>query len=289
VGKAAKKKLEKKKSSALPPATPNWPLLGLAGLGIVLAGYLTVAAWTGKALQGCPVGSACDVVLTSSWARLLGLPTSFWGLLLYAGLALSALSKDVRSRWKIAWSLALFGVLYSGYLTSVSVFRLDAACPYCLGSAALLSAILALTAYQRPAALQNFAWPSWLLKSAGASAGLVLLIHLHYSGVLGKPAAPEDPTVRALAEHLARSGAKFYGAWWCPHCTDQKEMFGASAHRLPYIECSPGGRRGPQAKECEGAAIRSYPTWIINGQRFEGVLSLKELSARSGFQARASP
>lgn len=289
MGRAARKKLEKKKAPPAPAARPNWPLLALASAGLLLTGYLTLAAWSGQTLQGCQAGSPCDVVLSSSWARLFGLPTSFWGLLAYLALALSALLKDAAARWRLAWSIALFGVLYSGYLTSISLFRLDAACPYCLASAGLLTAILALTAWQKPQSLPHLAWPAWLLKTVGGGAALVLALHLHYAGILGRPAAAEDPTVRALAEHLARSGARFYGAWWCPHCTEQKEIFGASARRLPYVECSPAGRRGPQAKECETAGIRSYPTWIIGGQRFEGVLSLKELSDRSGFATRASP
>ena len=30
-----------------------------------------------------------------------------------------------------------------------------------------------------------------------------------------------------------------YGAYWCPHCAHQKELFGAEAWSLiPYVECS---------------------------------------------------
>lgn len=35
-----------------------------------------------------------------------------------------------------------------------------------------------------------------------------------------------------LARHLAEIGAKKYGAYWCPHCHEQKEPFGLLA------ECS---------------------------------------------------
>tara|TARA_Y100001968_G_scaffold286084_1_gene286504 strand:- start:27 stop:398 length:372 start_codon:yes stop_codon:yes gene_type:complete len=29
-----------------------------------------------------------------------------------------------------------------------------------------------------------------------------------------------------LAEHLTKEGVVMYNAYWCPHCHDQKEMFG---------------------------------------------------------------
>jgi glutaredoxin len=83
---------------------------------------------------------------------------------------------------------------------------------------------------------------------------------------------------------LAKTDAKFYGASWCPHCTQQKTIFGSSASRLPYIECSPAGRKGPEATVCKKLNIRTYPTWIINGQRREGILTAEDLAQYSGFE-----
>jgi uncharacterized membrane protein/glutaredoxin len=269
--------------------SPNWPLLALSVLGMALACYLTFTAWTGGSVKGCTAGSACDVVLTSRWSTLFGYPTSFWGLLAYASLAGIAFVKRADTHWKLAWIVSLFGMLFSVYLTIISLFVLEAACPYCLSSLALMTAILAVVIYQRPADLGQFSWPPWLGKTlAGAAAG-VLVAHLHFAGILGKPPAPEDPTVRALAEHLTKSGAKFYGASWCPHCKEQKEIFGSSVARLPYIECSPGGPQAPPSRECEQARINTYPTWVINGQRREGILGLKDLAELSRFQGATAP
>jgi uncharacterized membrane protein len=270
-------------------AGPNWPLLALSILGVALTGYLTMTSWSGGSVRGCPAGSGCDVVLTSRWATFLGLPISFWGLLAYACLAAIAFVKRADTHWQLAWIVALFGTLYSGYLTVVSIFVLEAACPYCLTSLALMTAILALVSYQRPAQLAQSAWRPLLTKAVPVAGVAVLLLHLYYSGVLGEPPAPEDPLVSTLAEHLNKTGAKFYGASWCPHCQDQKKLFGASAGRLPYVECSPGGRQGPLARACQTARIETYPTWIIKGLRHEGVLTLKQLSDYSGFQSAPVP
>jgi uncharacterized membrane protein len=288
---ARKKKSDRRtpKQVTLPAAGPNWLVLGLALLGMALAAYLTISAWRGQALAACAAGSACDIVLSSRWSKLLGLPTSFWGFVAYASVAGAAFMKRADSRWRLIWVISLFGVLYSIYLTGVSFIALDAACPYCLTSLGLFSAILAVTIYQKPEELPRFEWPAWLLKTAGAGIFAVVVLHLHYAGILGQPAREETPRLRALAEHLAKTEAKFYGAFWCGHCQDQKELFGPSAHRLPYIECTPAGQRGPMAAECLAVNIKSFPTWIINGRRYEGTLTSTELADYSGFKEQPAP
>jgi uncharacterized membrane protein len=285
MGKAARKKRSQGRGAneAAPRAAPNRPLLALAVLGMALSGYLTISAWSGEALAGCAVGSACDVVLGSRWSKLFGLPTSLWGFLVYAALAWTAFLPSAHSRWRLAWTLALFGVLFSLYLTAVALFQLDTACPYCLASLALMAVILGLVAYQRPDNLPGFAWPGWLARTVPAALVAVLALHLHFAGILGTPAPPEDPGARALAEHLVKTDAKFYGASWCPHCQDQKELFGASADRLPYVECSPQGRRTPMSAQCRSAGVEVYPTWIIDGRSYKGMLTLKELAELSRF------
>ena len=45
-----------------------------------------------------------------------------------------------------------------------------------------------------------------------------------------------------LAKRLKAAGARMYGAFWCSHCFEQKQAFGAeAAHDLPYVECYPQG------------------------------------------------
>ncbi len=263
---------------------PSWPLFILAAVGMILTGYLTYAAWQNQSVAGCTVGSPCDVVLTSRWSTLFGMPIAFWGFLTYGLLAAVAWNKQTDSQWKLAWFISSIGVLYSLYLTGISFVVLDAACPYCLISLALMTVIFLYVHFQRPASLANLSWGPWLGKTVGTGLVLIVTLHLHYAGVWGKAPGPEDPWVRGLAEHLTKIEAKFYGAYWCPACKAQKELFGSSVRRLPEIECSPGGQRAPQAPECDEAGIRSYPTWIIDGQRYVGVRSLDELAQASQYK-----
>src|SRR3989344_317950 len=68
-----------------------------------------------------------------------------------------------------------------------------------------------------------------------------------------------NPEQESFSACLADSGAKFYGASWCPHCNTQKDMLGESVSKV-YIECSLPDRSG-QTPICNSEGIRSYPTW----------------------------
>jgi uncharacterized membrane protein/glutaredoxin len=268
---------------------PNWPLLALSSLGILLTGYLSWTALSGGAVQGCAAGGGCDTVLTSRWATLLGLPTSLWGLFAYTGLAAIAFIRRADTHWSYAWTAALFGVCYSVYLTIVSLTILQSACPYCLTSLGLMTATLALVAWQRPPEMAHRSWVRLFTPRAALAAVAILLLHANYVAPDATPSGPEDPATRALAEHLTEQGVLFYGASWCPHCQEQKRLFGNSASRLPYIECSPAGPNTPQAPSCNSAGVRSYPTWIINGRAFVGeVMSLAQLANATGFSGAAN-
>jgi len=269
---------------------PNLPLLLPALAGVALAGYLTVVALLGTLPVACAAGGGCDAVQSSRFASFFGIPTAAWGLGGYAALALVALFvRDVRRHVTLALALASAALGVSGFLTAISIFAIGATCTWCLASLGLVTICFVVALTQR---LQTpVLGPAWRAL-AGSVVGIVLVagvLHLHYRGDLGTDAGPEDPQLRALAIHLEETGAHFYGASWCAHCKEQKALFGASAHRLPYVECSPGGRPGPPVAVCRNAGVTSYPTWFIDGERTTGTLSIAELSERSGFPWDGDP
>jgi len=84
-----------------------------------------------------------------------------------------------------------------------------------------------------------------------------------------------------LATCLQEKGATFYGAFWCPHCKDQKKLFGNSAKLLPYVECSTPDASG-QTEICRDKNIESYPTWeFADGTRLSGAISLEQLALKT--------
>lgn len=93
--------------------------------------------------------------------------------------------------------------------------------------------------------------------------------------------------LEVFASCLADEGAKFYGAFWCSHCNDQKDLFGDSSDSLPYVECSTSDGKG-QTSACIVNGINAYPTWeFIDGSRLSGKLSLEQLSQKTGCQPPA--
>ncbi len=83
-----------------------------------------------------------------------------------------------------------------------------------------------------------------------------------------------------FAQCLGDAGAKFYGAFWCPHCQAQKKLL-QNSKRIPYIECStPDGKS--QTAICIEKKITGYPTWeFADGSVQATELTLAELSEKT--------
>lgn len=83
-----------------------------------------------------------------------------------------------------------------------------------------------------------------------------------------------------FAQCINSSGAKFYGAFWCSHCKDQKDIFASSAKYLPYIECA--DKDNTQAQVCIDNKIEGYPTWTFKDEsRLSGKLELATLAEKT--------
>lgn len=108
------------------------------------------------------------------------------------------------------------------------------------------------------------------------TAGIIIVLVLVLLGVsygMKQYQASKPGQYDGLATCLKEQGVTFFGAFWCPHCKEQKEAFGNSAKLLPYVECSnPDGQTQTQA--CKDAGIEGYPTWeFADGSRLNGVIT----------------
>ena len=84
-----------------------------------------------------------------------------------------------------------------------------------------------------------------------------------------------------FAQCLTQNGVAMYGAWWCPHCQNQKKLFGTAFDFVKYIECSPGQSR-TMTQECVDAGIEGYPTWkLADGTKLSGEQMLETLAEKS--------
>ncbi|MFM2079446.1 MAG: hypothetical protein RLZZ589_1217 [Cyanobacteriota bacterium] len=277
----------------------------LATIGVIDTGSITLNKWgllgslscSSQGFLGC---NGCEKVLASAWGSLFGQPLSLFGFLAYGAVLLLAVGPLVlqgEARVSLAqrswWGLFLLSTamaVFSAVLLGVMAFGIRDCCPFCILSAALSAGLFVLS-------LIGGDWDDrgQLLFRGVITALLVGVLGLGWAASVGKPAVATGPGVArpvqaasspakvALAEHLTAAGARIYTAWWCPHCHDQKELFGKEATaKLTVIECAPDGRNS-QKDLCEARKVQGYPTWEINGQLDSGVKPLAELARLSGY------
>ncbi len=116
----------------------------------------------------------------------------------------------------------------------------------------------------------------------------IILINANKQSITGniveasdKSETTDTVSLEEFAQCLTDKGVKLYGAFWCPHCNNQKQAFKEGLANLTYVECALP--EGGQTQACKEAGIRAYPTWIFqNGKRVEGELSLERISQLSG-------
>jgi uncharacterized membrane protein len=80
-----------------------------------------------------------------------------------------------------------------------------------------------------------------------------------------------------IGEDLKELNTRFFGAYWCSHCYEQKQRLGKEAmSNVQYIECSKEGLNS-QAPLCKERDVPGYPTWEIGGKLYPGEMYLDEL------------
>jgi hypothetical protein len=118
---------------------------------------------------------------------------------------------------------------------------------------------------------------SYYLYGAAALVVVGLLVFAANNSVGENAPSPYD----TFAQCLTDAGVSMYGAWWCPHCGSQKELFGSAFDSVNYVECSTAARTMNQT--CRDAGIEGYPTWAFgDGSRLSGEQSLETLAEKSG-------
>lgn len=274
-------------------------IASLAAFGAVITAYLTVVKLTGGT-AACPI-TGCDKVLESPYAVVFGLPLALFGFLAYtimAGMAVSPwlinpeTHKSLRTKtedwtWLLIFAQASAMMVFSGYLMYLMAFVIKSLCIYCIASAVCSISLFIL-------ALLGRDWEDrGQLFFITVVVGMITLIGtLAVYSPINSPRVEKNPfnitTISnpaniELAQYLTESGAKMYGAFWCVHCHEQKELFGKQAvEKLSYIECEEGGK-DPQPDVCKAKNIQGYPTWEVKGQMYSGVQSLEKLAEVSGY------
>jgi uncharacterized membrane protein/glutaredoxin len=278
----------------------------LATIGVIDTGSITLKAWgvigslscSSEGFFGC---NGCEKVLSSAWGSLLGQPLSLFGFLSYSAVLLLALvplvlqgETRLRATQPSWWGLLLLSTgmaVFSAVLVGVMLVGIRDCCPFCILSALLSLSLLVLS-------LIGGDWQDGgqVIFRAVIVALIVGLAGLGWAAAVNQPRSElgrgvpppvttvSTPQAIALAEHLTSTGAAMYTAYWCPHCHDQKQLFGKeAAAKLRIVECAPDGRNS-QKSLCDSKKIEGFPSWEINGTIDSGVKPLARLAELSGFR-----
>lgn len=107
-----------------------------------------------------------------------------------------------------------------------------------------------------------------------------LVVFAQYSGTTSSSVVA-NTEYDDFSQCLSDAGAMFFGAFWCPHCQEQKKLL-KNSKNIPYTECStPDGQS--QIQVCEDEGITGYPTWrFANGDELNGVQQLSVLGEQTG-------
>ncbi len=129
-------------------------LLGLAVIGLIDSLYLTYVKVFSDGV--CVAGDQCEIVNSSLYSSLWGIPIAVLGagayLVLIAILLLEARHPFFEENGPVfVLGITFFGVLYSAYLTYLELFVIHAICPFCVLSAVvlLIMFVLALIRFQK--------------------------------------------------------------------------------------------------------------------------------------------
>ncbi|XP_030485925.2 thiol-disulfide oxidoreductase LTO1 isoform X2 [Cannabis sativa] len=281
---------------------------GLGAIGLLETTYLTYLKLTNSSVF-CPIGGgSCSDILNSDYAQIFGVvPLPVIGMVAYGLVTVLGLQFTQKSlpfglnqtdARLVLLSTTTSMAAASGYFLYILSTKFSgSSCSYCLLSALLSFSLFFIT-------LKDFGLPE-IKKELGLQlfvAGLVIVtLNSSYTNSRSGPSSMDNinlpyfpteitsestPFAISLAKHLNSIGAKMYGAFWCSHCLEQKEMFGREAAKhLNYVECFPNGfKKGTlMEKSCAEVGIEGFPTWVINGKVLSGELEFSELAEASGF------
>jgi len=127
----------------------RWASLALAAAGALDTIYLTWIKLAHARAAFCALGGGCDIVNSSAYSEIGGIPLALFGFGMYGVLLAVLVLEDrlelLREYGRLAvFGLALTGTLYSAYLTYLELYVIHAVCPYCVVSAVVVTILLVL-------------------------------------------------------------------------------------------------------------------------------------------------
>jgi uncharacterized membrane protein len=117
-------------------------------LGVAVASYLTYIHYAGiKPLCGRNGGS-CEIVQTSEYSKLAGVPVALIGLIGYVAILASLLVPENETSRLATVAFTVVGFGFSAYLTYRELFSIHRICEWCVSSAVLVTVLMCLAIWR---------------------------------------------------------------------------------------------------------------------------------------------
>lgn len=133
-------------------------LIALSLIGLADAIYLTYIKLAADGI--CVAGEGCEIVNTSVYSQIYGIPVAVLGGLAYLAMLVVLLLEPRNEFFEfngplIVLGFSIFGVLYSAYLTYLELYVIRAICEFCVLSAIVLTFMLILSAVRMQRTLKS--------------------------------------------------------------------------------------------------------------------------------------
>jgi uncharacterized membrane protein len=123
-------------------------MIVLTALGLAVASYLTYIHYAGiKPLCGTN-GGGCEIVQTSIYSKLAGVPVALIGLLGYIAILGSLLVPESETSRFATVAFTVIGFGFSAYLTYRELFSIHHICEYCVSSAVIVTILMCLSVWR---------------------------------------------------------------------------------------------------------------------------------------------
>ena len=252
-------------------------ILSAVGLGIM--SYLTYIHYA-NVRSFCDISEtvSCDVVTTSLYSEVFGLPVSILGMGYFAlVLVLMSFKKD-RQIFQTLFFLTLFVLMPSLYLSAMEYFVIKAFCVLCETSKALMIAILAISySVARPLGKITVKMAAPVI-----IAGLVAALITYFA----QTGTPVKKDYTSFVNCLNEQGVIYYKSFRCSNCKRQEKLLGDAYLKLNSVECHPDGPNG-NPELCLEKDVDKTPTFILEPEgteikRLEGLQPLEKLADFAG-------
>jgi len=292
----------------------KWPKIAIAILstiGLVDTGSITLKNWGLFNSLSCPgINKGCEKVLSSPWGTLFrtnqfDIPLSLAGFLTYLFILLISLTLILnlispkknhnKPLWWILYLVSCGSSMFSLLLINIMFVKIEAFCIFCLLSAILSFSIFILTIIGAKFESRETMFYRGLMVAFSVLIGGLIWsnqaepLKANEIGNISEKISPPITTKSSsqtinFAKFLSTNNIVMYSAYWCPHCHDQKQLFGEEATKLlTVIECARDGKDN-QYSLCQEKNIEGFPSWEINGEIFSGTRDLNELAEMTNYK-----